>query len=72
VREQGVPEESVGSLATLCWMQHGLSSEARAASAERFEAGAEPQFWLVLLERLAHRWLEDPALGPDWDRWRRP
>jgi Ser/Thr protein kinase RdoA (MazF antagonist) len=70
VREQGVPEESVGRLATLCWMQHGLSSEARSASVKVFDPGTEPVFWLGLLERLARRWLEHPELGPHWDRWR--
>ena len=70
VGEQRVPAESVGTLATLCWMQHGLSSEARAASVKLFDPRTEPVFWLDLLERLARRWLEDPELGLRWDRWR--
>jgi hypothetical protein len=71
VREQQIPEGSLGGLSALCWMHHGLSPQARAASVRRFEPAAEPPFWLRLVERLARRWLEDPGLGVDWDRWRR-
>jgi hypothetical protein len=69
VRAQGLPAESVGTLATLCWMQHGLSSEARAASVTLFDSDTKSVFWLDLLERLARRWLADPELGLRWDRW---
>ncbi len=63
VSELAIPAESVGPLATLCWLHHGLSHVKRS---ERL--GAEAQ--VPPAERVAPIWLEDPLLGPGWDRWR--
>ena len=63
VSELAIPAESVGPLATLCWLHHGLSHVKRG---ERL--GAEAQ--VPPAERIAPIWLEDPLLGPGWDRWR--
>lgn len=63
VSELEIHPESVGSLATLCWLHHGLSHVKRS---ERL--GAEAQ--IPPAERIAPIWLEDPLLGHRWDRWR--
>jgi hypothetical protein len=63
---QGIARSALGPLATLCWLHHGRSGAARQEALARFGVDAEPAFWLTLLERLRHRWLTDPALGPDW------
>jgi hypothetical protein len=62
VRALDLPPESVGPLATLCWLHHGLSHVARGAA-----AGQAAQ--LPPAERIAPVWLEDRLLGPGWDRW---
>jgi hypothetical protein len=66
VRQLKLPPETVGPLATLCWLHHGLSHVARGAKAERVgtEAPIPP------VERIAPIWLRDPLLGPGWNRWR--
>jgi hypothetical protein len=61
--------EAVGQLASLCWMHHGLSPAARQAAMDRHDDEAVPAFWLQLVERLARRWLTDPALGRRWRAW---
>jgi hypothetical protein len=43
-----------------------------ASAWRRYDALAEePAAETLPQERLAELWLSDPALGPDWDRWRR-
>ncbi len=59
----GIPAEAVGPLATLCWLHHGLSHVKRGE-----KLGAEAQ--IPPAERIAPVWMEDPLLGPAWDRWR--
>ncbi len=66
VQELQLPPESVGPLATLCWLAHGLSHVARGAAAGQVGQSAP----LPPAERIAPIWLEDPLLGPGWDRWR--
>ncbi len=68
VEEMGIPPEAVGPVATLCWLDHGLSHVARSVAAERIEAGSAGA--VPPVERIAPAWLADPALGPAWDRWR--
>jgi hypothetical protein len=63
VAELVIPAESVGRLATLCWLHHGLSHVSRGE-----KLGAEAQ--IPPAERIAPLWMEDPLLGPGWDRWR--
>lgn len=65
VRTLGLVPESVGPLATLCWLHHGLSHVARAEAGGSSDPAALPP-----AERIASIWLEDPLLGPAWDRWR--
>jgi hypothetical protein len=62
----GIPDDAIGALATLCWLHHGSSGALREEELSRFDHTAEPAFWLQLLERLRHRWMTDPSLGPDW------
>jgi hypothetical protein len=61
--ELGIPAETVGRLATLCWLHHGLSHVSRGE-----KLGAEAQ--IPPAERIAPLWMQDPLLGPGWDRWR--
>jgi hypothetical protein len=64
----GIPDGAVGSLATLCFVHHGLSHATRAEAVRRHtpEAAALDMLW----PRLAKGWLEDPALGVGWTGWR--
>ena len=39
VASHGIPTEAVGKIATLCWLHHGLSHEARDAAVDRFARG---------------------------------
>jgi len=64
----GIPEKAVGTLAMLCFLHHGLSQRHRERTAKRH--GSHGPIREMLWPRLARRWLEDPALGPGWDRWR--
>lgn len=66
VGELELPAESVGRLATLCWLHHGLSHDTRGAAAAPVGGSAE----LPPAERIAPLWMQDPLLGPGWDRWR--
>jgi hypothetical protein len=68
VRELEIPPETVGTLATLCWMHHSLSPVERRSSLDRLGSAAESR--LHGTELNAPAWLADPALGPSWDRWR--
>ncbi len=63
VARLAIPAEAVGPLATLCWLHHGLSHVRRGE-----QLGAEAQ--IPPAERIAPIWLDDPLLGPAWDRWR--
>ncbi len=65
VQTLGLASESVGPLATLCWLHHGLSHVARAEAGGSSDPAAVPP-----VERIAPIWLEDPLLGPGWDSWR--
>ena len=62
-----LPLESVGRIATLCWLKHGVSGERRALRAQ----DPRPQAHVAhgVLRELAQRWLEHPGLGPGWSRW---
>jgi hypothetical protein len=67
VEQHSLPPDSVGPIATLCWLHHGLSHRARGEAT--LKAGGRPAE-LPPAERIAPVWLADPALGPQWDRWR--
>ena len=66
VKQASVPPESVGSIATLCWLHHGLSHRTRGEATRN--VGGQPTE-LPPAERIAPHWLSDPALGPGWNRW---
>jgi hypothetical protein len=66
VEASGTPPQAVGSIATLCWLHHGLSHRGRAISVERVAS----EVTIPPVERIAPLWLADPALGPGWNRWR--
>lgn len=61
-----VPEDAVGSLATLCWLHHARSHVARDAALQEHApaAGAAEPY------PFPSAWLVDPRLGPEWQRWR--
>jgi hypothetical protein len=68
VRDLEIPPETVGTLATLCWLHHSLSPVERRDSLDRLGSTAESRLHGTELNGPA--WLADPALGPGWDRWR--
>jgi Phosphotransferase enzyme family len=63
-----IPPQSVGRLATLCWLHHGLSHVPRRVVAGSIAPGLSgiPPY----LDGIARLWLTDPALGPGWQAWR--
>jgi len=63
----GVPPESVGALAALCWLHHSRSHVAREAALGRFAAGASRL--TLLAEEMPPLWFSDPALGTEWRTW---
>jgi hypothetical protein len=63
----GIPIEAVGSIATSCWLHHGISHLSR-WSATR-EAGHDGPAELPPVERIGAPWLADRALGPSWRSW---
>jgi hypothetical protein len=63
----GVRPETVGRLATLCWLHHGLSHEARGATVDRLAPGGDTL--APAAAEYPRIWLSDPALGPGWRRW---
>jgi hypothetical protein len=62
-----LPAETLGPLATLCWLHHSRSGGARAVALEG--RGGEAKSWPAA--RFIDVWLADPALGPSWSRWQR-
>jgi hypothetical protein len=62
-----LPAETLGPLATLCWLHHSRSGGARAVALEG--RGGEAKSWPAA--RFIDVWLADPALGPSWIRWQR-
>jgi hypothetical protein len=63
----GIPADGVGKLATLCWLHHGLSLDARGAAVDRFAAGGRAL--RPAAAEYARVWLSDPALGSGWRSW---
>jgi hypothetical protein len=64
-----LPHEAVGRIATLCWLQHGVSGQRRADDARDPRPRAHVAHGV--LRDLAERWLEHPGLGTGWSRWAR-
>jgi hypothetical protein len=63
-----VPPESVGAIATLCWMHHGTSGRRRSDALGR-PGGSDGEAAQHIAE-IARGWLEDPQLGASWRAWR--
>lgn len=61
----GVPLGSVGAIATLAWLHHGLSAERRHRT-HREHGAVSGVVSPGPLQRLAPRWLRHPALGVGW------
>jgi hypothetical protein len=55
-----VPEDAIGPAIITGWLHHGRSRASRAVRAGRLPVAEG------LINRVAARWLEDPALGPGW------
>jgi hypothetical protein len=68
VSELQIPPGAIGRLATLCWLHHSLSHVQRRGSLDGL--GKPPENTLHGTELVAPAWLSDPALGPNWRRWR--
>lgn len=68
VEELEIPPDAVGAIATLCWLHHGRSGEARAEGTSDPDAGKHAAF--AVLEQIAGRWLKHPRLGTGWSAWR--
>jgi hypothetical protein len=66
--ELQIPPDAVGRVATLCWLHHSLSHVQRRGSLGGVGMAAENT--LHGTELVAPAWLSDPALGPNWSRWR--
>ena len=64
----GVPAESVGAVATLCWLSHSLSPHSHNFDLATFTPGEHPRIHGV--EGIARAWMTHPALGPRWSSWR--
>jgi hypothetical protein len=67
VEALAIPAQVVGKLATLCWLHHGLSHEARSAALDRAARGGETM--KTAATSYPHVWLSDPALGIGWRSW---
>ena len=63
----GIPADVVGKLATVCWLHHGLSHEARSAAVDRVATGGGTL--TTAASAYPHAWLSDPALGSGWRSW---
>jgi hypothetical protein len=68
VKALALPPDAIGSLATLCFLHHGLSQGPRTAEVVR-RSGTGPDVELSPMTRVAARWLDDAELGPGWRAW---
>ena len=66
----GLEEPAVAPLATLCWLHHGLSREARQRSLNSHATAETGRTWAA--DGYARTWLTGAGLGATWDAWRRP
>lgn len=67
VRELNIPPQTVGALATMCWVHHGVLQVTRREAIERYLPGSETA--RTPFERMAEVWLTDPKLGRHWRNW---
>jgi hypothetical protein len=68
VEQLAIPPDAVGKIATLCWLHHSLSHVRRRATIDILARGATQPVHGT--ENVAAAWLDDPALGETWNRWR--
>jgi len=69
VSELAIPPDSVGRIATLCWLDHSLSPARRSGTLVRLAPPSPVS--LHGTELNAETWLTDEALGSRWNAWRR-
>jgi hypothetical protein len=67
VEALGIPPQAVGTIATLCWLHHGLSHGARTTAVDRLGQGGRTL--RPVAADYPHVWLSDPALGSGWRTW---
>jgi hypothetical protein len=67
VEALGVPPESVGRIAGLCWLHHSRSHLAREAALSQFAPGASRL--RLITEEMPSLWFSEPGLGTEWRRW---
>jgi hypothetical protein len=67
VQALGLAAETVGSLASLCWLHHASSERKTHRSLTKRGLSTDVPSQLMLT--LPMLWLEEPGLGPDWSRW---
>jgi len=63
-----VPPDSVGAIATLCWLSHSQSVDVHNVDLVAFTPRDPPR--MHGLEGIAQAWMGHPALGPSWNTWR--
>jgi hypothetical protein len=63
--------EAVGRIATLCWLQHGVTGRWRAEDAQDPRPRPRAHVAEGVFHELAERWLQHPDLGVGWSRWAR-
>ncbi len=68
VERLALPPESVGSIATLCWLHHALSPVERRRALDLHAPDAAPPVHGT--ELIAETWLRTPGLGVGWAGWR--
>ena len=64
----GIPHDTVGAIATLCWLSHSLSAGAHNVDLAALAPLDPPR--LHGLEGMAEAWMTHPGLGPSWSVWR--
>ena len=68
VARLSLPPDSVGPLAACLWLYEGAWAAERARTVD--ELGGGRGAGTSIYRTLAAAWLNDPALGLDWARWR--
>ena len=62
-----LPAETVGPLASLCWLHHASSE--RKTHSNLTKRGLSTDVPSQVMLTLPKLWLKEPGLGPDWNRW---
>lgn len=67
VEALGIPVDAVSTLATLCWLDAGLSHHERESAIGQYAPGMARA--PTLYERIGELWLSTPGLGLSWNSW---